>query len=93
MSSKPIKLTYFDIPGRGEPLRLAMWIGDMKFEDERIEFKDWPALKPKTCWGSLPMLTLPSGEEFAQTRTLGRFVGKKTGLYPEDPVAAMRVDE
>lgn len=90
---KVMKLTYFDLTGRGEPIRLALWIGGVKFEESRIEFKDWPKLKPETKYGSLPVLDLPTGENLAQTRAIARYVGKVAGLYPKDPIAAAMVDE
>jgi len=84
------KLTYFAIPGRGESIRLALAIGGVNFEDDRIQ--NWPAIKPTTPWGSVPMLTLSTGEVIAQQRTILRMVGKETGLYPEDVVQAALVD-
>lgn len=42
-------------------------------------------------FGSMPVLDI--GEErFAQSGAIIRYVGKLAGLYPEDPVAALRVD-
>mmetsp|Transcript_9629 Transcript_9629/g.10882 ORF Transcript_9629/g.10882 Transcript_9629/m.10882 type:complete len:231 (+) Transcript_9629:40-732(+) len=87
------KVTYFDLPGRGEPIRLALSAAKITFTDERIAFKDWPALKPSTPWGSLPVLTLADGTVVAQGRACLRLVGKYTGLYPADPLLAVRVDE
>lgn len=40
------KLTYFAARGRAELIRLIFHTGGVKFVDERIEGKDWPALKP-----------------------------------------------
>eukprot|EP00565_Helicotheca_tamesis_P008879 CAMPEP_0185739704 /NCGR_PEP_ID=MMETSP1171-20130828/36008_1 /TAXON_ID=374046 /ORGANISM="Helicotheca tamensis, Strain CCMP826" /LENGTH=221 /DNA_ID=CAMNT_0028411339 /DNA_START=40 /DNA_END=705 /DNA_ORIENTATION=- len=93
MALENCKLTYFGIPGRGEATRLALSIGNVEFTDDRIVFKEWPELKPKTPWGSLPTLTLSDGTVIAQQRAILRLVGKMTGLYPTDPIAAARVDE
>ena len=39
-----LKLTYFDFHGgRGEPARLALSIGGIPFEDDRVAPSDWPA--------------------------------------------------
>eukprot|EP00529_Nitzschia_sp_RCC80_P039198 CAMPEP_0113493720 /NCGR_PEP_ID=MMETSP0014_2-20120614/28737_1 /TAXON_ID=2857 /ORGANISM="Nitzschia sp." /LENGTH=56 /DNA_ID=CAMNT_0000387591 /DNA_START=118 /DNA_END=285 /DNA_ORIENTATION=+ /assembly_acc=CAM_ASM_000159 len=51
--NKKIKLTYFDIEGAGEPVRLALVMSGAEFEDDRIKFPDWGALKPKTPYGQL----------------------------------------
>lgn len=40
------KLTYFALEGKGECIRLLLAYGEMKFEDVRIDYKDFPAIKP-----------------------------------------------
>jgi len=93
MALQDCKLTYFGIPGRGEATRLALTIGKIPFEDNRIAFSDWPPLKATTPWGSLPLLTLKDGTEIGQQRAMVRLVGKATKLYPlDDHVAAANVD-
>mmetsp|Transcript_9481 Transcript_9481/g.11353 ORF Transcript_9481/g.11353 Transcript_9481/m.11353 type:complete len:227 (+) Transcript_9481:122-802(+) len=89
------KLTYFGIPGRGEATRLALAIGNVQFEDERIEFSNWKELKPQTPWGALPYLTLEKGQVIAHQRAILRFVGKEIpGLYPtDDHYKAAKIDE
>lgn len=89
------KLSYFGIPGRGEALRLALAIGGIEFEDNRIPFPAWGKAKPTTPWGTLPVLELSDGTQLAQARSLLRFVGKQTDpvLYPDEPLLAQRVDE
>jgi prostaglandin-H2 D-isomerase / glutathione transferase len=87
------KLTYFGIPGRGEALRLALAIGGVEFEDKRVPFPAWGKVKPTTPWGTLPVLELADGSQLAQARSILRYIGRHTGLYPADPLAAQRVDE
>mmetsp|Transcript_12368 Transcript_12368/g.16215 ORF Transcript_12368/g.16215 Transcript_12368/m.16215 type:complete len:227 (-) Transcript_12368:78-758(-) len=84
MALENCKLTYFPLSGRGEAIRLALSIGGITFTDERIQFAQWSALKPTTTWGSLPILTLSTGEKVAQQRAVLRLVGKQTGLYPTE---------
>ena len=90
-----LKLTYFDHPGRGEAVRLALRIAGVAFDDERVTFDEWPKLKPHTPWFTLPMLTLPDGEQLAQTQSLLRWIGTEASprLYPTDPLTAARCDE
>lgn len=38
------KLTYFNMTGLGEPIRMLFAYGGIKYEDNRIETEDWPAL-------------------------------------------------
>ena len=87
------KLIYFGIPGRGEAVRLALAIGGVPFEDKRVPFPAWGKVKPTTPWGTLPVLELADGSQLAQARSVLRFVGQYTGLYPSDPLVAARVDE
>lgn len=87
------KLTYFGIPGRGEAIRLALAIGGIAFEDNRVPFQKWGSVKPTTPWGTIPVLELRDGSQLAQARSILRFVGKHTNLYPADPIEAQRVDE
>lgn len=38
-------LTYFGVPGRAEPIRLAFSIGKVEFEDVRLDFESWGKFK------------------------------------------------
>lgn len=88
-----LKLTYFDFNGgRGEANRLAMAIGNVPFEDNRIPASDWPALKTSVRFQALPVLEV-DGEEISQSNTISRYVGRLGGLYPKDPLEAARCDE
>ena len=42
------KLHYFNLRARGELIRLLFAASDMRYEDHRIDFKDWLSLKPST---------------------------------------------
>jgi prostaglandin-H2 D-isomerase / glutathione transferase len=88
-----LKLTYFDMhAGRGEVARIALFIGGVAYEDDRIKFQDWPALKDKTPFGGIPVLEV-DGQIVVQSNGINRFVGKLTGLYPTDPLQAAFCDE
>lgn len=86
------KLSYFPIAGRGEPARLAFILGNVPFEDVRIQGKDWAGLKGSTPWGSLPFIELTDGTMLGQSRAVHRFAGRAAGLYPSDDVQAALVD-
>ena len=87
------KLVYFDIDGaRGEAARLAMVIGGVPFDDDRVKFADWPGRKPGTPYGALPVLEL-DGQTVAQCNGINRYVGKLAGLYPSDAWQAALCDE
>jgi glutathione S-transferase len=86
-------LTYFDFDGgRGEPARLALYLGGVAFEDRRVGTKDWPALRDKTPFQGLP--TLEADDRLVtQSNSILRYVGKLAGLYPRDDVQALLCDE
>jgi len=88
-----LKLTYFDFDGgRGEPIRLALAIGGIPFEDDRFPLSDWPEVKKHTPLHQVPVMEI-DGTTFTQTNTMCRYVGKITGLYPENALQAAYCDE
>lgn len=88
-----LKLTYFDFHGgRGEPAKLALSIGGIQFEDDRVAPADWPARKADTPFGALPVLEV-DGQALAQSNAINRYVGKLTDLYPSDAWQAALCDE
>jgi glutathione S-transferase len=87
------KVTNFNMPGRAEALRLALAIGGVDFEDERVAFGDWGTSKPSWPFQSLPALTLKNGEVLTQWRSILRWLGPKFNMYPADALLALRCDE
>ena len=68
------KLTYFDFAGRGELARLLFTVAGQEFEDHRIQFTEWPAMKETDyCpFKSLPVLTVTNedGSSFKMGQSL-----------------------
>ena len=88
--SKP-KLTYFDAPAsRGEECRLALHVAGVDFEDHRVKRADWPALKPTTPFGSVPVLEMPGQPALAQSNAILVLIGRLHGLHPKDVFEAAR---
>ena len=68
-----LKLTYFDFHGgRGEPARLALSMGGIPFEDDRVPPSDWQRRKPDTPFGALPVLEV-DGQTLAQSNAINRY--------------------
>lgn len=90
-----LQLTYFDAPGRAEPVRVALHLAGLPFEDSRLKFPAFMELKAQGAFplGSVPVLTV-DGVPMAQTAAMLRFVARLGGttLYPADPRAAFVVD-
>lgn len=79
------KLTYFDAPvSRGEECRLALHLAGINFDDERIKSSDWPALKARTPYGAMPVLSLPGKAPLAHSNAILVFIGRSHGLHPTD---------
>uniref|UniRef100_A0A0G4I631 GST N-terminal domain-containing protein n=1 Tax=Chromera velia CCMP2878 TaxID=1169474 RepID=A0A0G4I631_9ALVE len=91
-----VKLTYFNIEGVAEKVRLALLLTGTPFEDERIAFPQWAEMKPKTPYGQLPVMKIDDGEEFAQSGAMLRWAGRlgDSSLYPvEDAKKVMEIEE
>lgn len=88
-----LKLTYFDIHGgRGEPARLAMYLGNIDFEDDRISFQEFGANREAYPFRRVPVLQI-DGVELSQCNSINRYVGRLAGLYPTDELQAAFCDE
>ena len=88
--SRP-KLIYFDAPvSRGEECRLALHLAGIDFEDVRIKPADWPAMKERMPYGSLPVLELPGSPAIAHANAILVLIGRRHGLHPADDFEAAR---
>jgi len=86
------KLTYFDTGGRAEPVRIAFHAAGIDFEDVRIGFPDFMAMRKNLRFNCLPTLEI-DGTIVTQSNGMVRYVGKMAGLYPEDDLQALYCDE
>jgi glutathione S-transferase len=74
--SRPhISLTYFKIAGAAERVRLALWLGGIKFDDNRISPSEWSELKSRTPFGQLPVMSINHGPFIAQSNAMLQYVG------------------
>merc|ERR1712066_497497 len=90
-----VKLTYFNLRAKGEPARLLLAYGGIKYQDYRVSFEDqteWKAMKPKTPYGSLPLLEW-DGVCIAQSMAIARFLAREVGLAGRNSIEAAQIDE
>ena len=92
-----VKLTYFNLRARGEPIRLLLAYGGVKYEDERINASredpgPWVALKPTTPYGQLPVLSW-DGVVISQSMACARFVANEIGISGRTNLEKAQVDE
>lgn len=63
------KLTvhYFQLYGRAEPIRMALWKAGVDFTDNRVTGESWKALQEsgKLPYGTVPILELEDGTVIA----------------------------
>ena len=95
------KFIYFNFPfWRAEVGKIALFMGNIEFEDIKVEFDEFARLK-KT--GNLddgtpiPFHQLPclvfNGQSIAQTGGIARLCGKLGGIYPDDYLLAAQTDQ
>ncbi|XP_071808423.1 glutathione S-transferase-like [Asterias amurensis] len=85
------KLTYFDIRGKAEVIRLMFAASGVEFEDKRIAVEDWSKIKPSTPFGRLPVLEF-DGNVLPETKAIAGFVARATGLYGQSSLEQARID-
>ncbi|KAJ8712543.1 hypothetical protein PYW07_005385 [Mythimna separata] len=83
---------YFPVKALGESARLLLAYGGEEFEDRRVSSEDWPAFKPKTLFGQMPILEI-DGKQYAQSLAISRYLGRKYGLVGETPEDAFEIDQ
>lgn len=94
-NSPSLKVYYFNIAGKGEPIRLACEYGKLNWEDVRVSGNEFAAMKDskKLDFGQLPALEVDDSTMLFQSGAIMRFVGKLAGLYPtNDDIKAAKID-
>uniref|UniRef100_A0A914W1U6 glutathione transferase n=1 Tax=Plectus sambesii TaxID=2011161 RepID=A0A914W1U6_9BILA len=92
MSPPHYKLTYFNMMGRAEPMRLMFAYAGVPYEDNRIEKEQWPALKSHMPNGQIPVLEV-DGKQLSQSMAISTFLAKKFGLDGKDDWESAKVQE
>jgi len=88
------RLTNFDMKGLAEPIRLALTIGEVPFEDIRVTKDEWDAKKATMPFPvQMPMFEIDD-QIIGQSQAILRYAGKLSGTYPKnDDMLALRIDE
>lgn len=90
-----LRLTYFDSPGRAEPVRIALRLAGVPFEDVRLSFPQFAEAKARGDFplGSVPVLDV-DGVRLTQTAAMLRYAARlgDGSLHPSDAYAALVVD-
>jgi glutathione S-transferase len=84
-------LTYFRFRGLGEPIRLFFEDQGLTFEDRRVGFEDWGALKGQMQFGQMPRLV--DGETtLFQSQAILRHLARQRNLCGETEAERIRCD-
>ena len=85
------KLHYFNGRGRAEVSRLVFVAAGQKFEDNRVEREQWPALKGQMPLGQMPVLEI-DGTQLPQSTSIARYLAKELNLAGEGNLEQAKVD-
>jgi len=87
------KLIYFNGRGRAELARLLFAVGGVKYEDQRHEMNEWPAVKAKlnAPFGQVPLLSI-DGQLYSQSVSIARYLAEKFGLAGKTDLDKLRAD-
>lgn len=82
LKERPV-LTYLDIKGFAESIRLALIIGHVDFEDRRVTYEDISQMRNdgELPFGQVPVLDVGK-KRYGQSGAILRWAGQMSGLYP-----------
>jgi len=90
------EIKYFDTRGRAEASRALLEDAGVEYKDTGIQGADWPALKPSTPFGQLPILieTLSDGSQnvIPQSMAIARHLARSLNRYGTSEAEKTRVD-
>ncbi|EDV25758.1 expressed hypothetical protein [Trichoplax adhaerens] len=72
-------LHYFDVDARAELIRLIFAYGGIEFKDVVYSFEEWPSVKGKFPFQTLPVLEI-DGKQLAQSSTIVRYLARVAGI-------------
>jgi glutathione S-transferase len=84
-------LTYFDVRGRAEIVRLILEETATPYRERRVDVAEWPTLKPTLLFGQLP--TYEDGDLLiVQNHAICRYLARKHDLQGADEREHIRCD-
>ena len=84
-------VTYFDVRGRAEIIRLILEETNTHYTERRISIEEWPELKSSFTFGQLPVYE-EGGLLLNQSNAIYRYLGRKLDLYGDTSLEHVRCD-
>ena len=83
-----MKLYYFPLYGRAEPIRVLLAKAGVEYEDVRVPFAEWGPMKAANFseTGQMPVFELDDGTKLVQSGAILRYLGKTYNYIPADPM-------
>ena len=94
-SSISCKLSYFNLRGLGEKIRLLLEVAAIPYEDHRITSEEWPVLKESMPFGQVPQVEITEGDKtltMVQSNAIVRYIARKAGLSGRTPEEEAKID-
>ena len=84
-------LTYFDVRGRAEVIRLILEETATPYDEKRVQVAEWPTLKPTMPFGQLPLYA-EGDVQIPQSQAIYRYLARKHKLNGANDAEHIRVD-
>jgi glutathione S-transferase len=84
-------LTYFDVRGRAEVIRLILEETGTPYRERRVQMSEWPTLKPTLPFGQLPTYEA-DGLLILQSHAIYRHLARLHNLYGKTEQERVRCD-
>ena len=85
-----MKIYYFDLYARAEPIRMMLTKAGIAYEDVRVTGQAWQDLKPTLEFGQVPVLELDDGTKLYQSIAIYNYVATTYGFMPADAMDKYR---
>lgn len=87
-------LHYFPVYVRGDPISALLYHAGVPLNTHTVMpfGPEWDEFKQTVPGNQVPCLELANGQRMGQSKAIQRYLGKKYGYYPEDPMEAYYVD-
>jgi len=86
------KLTYFDVKGIAEGIRMLLHYVGQDYEDIRLKVDDWKDKKSTMPMGVLPVFE-HDGKKLSQSVAIALYIGQQHGMVPKDQWQQIKVLE